>query len=119
MYTKKRDYQEVQFQLYITTKPQGLIKLSQWIRADSGNDYTKVLIKKGTWQSGELLYTKTMSGAKKYYAGVDLSKTKTKVVIGEVGSKIYFKVDPTSMHPVYGLHYNDSTINSNLTRENI
>lgn len=79
-------------------------KLSQWIRADSGNDYTKVLIKKGTWQSGELLYTKTMSGAKKYYAGVDLSKTKTKVVIGEVGSKIYFKVDPTSMHPVYGLH---------------
>ena len=84
-------------------------KLSQWIRADSGNDYTKVLIKKGTWQSGELLYTKTMSGAKKYYAGVDLSKTKTKVVIGEVGSKIYFKVDPTSMHPVYGLHYGDKT----------
>ncbi len=84
-------------------------KLSQWIRADSGNDYTTVLIKKGTWQSSELLYTTTLSGGKKYYAGVDLSKTKTKVVIGEVGSKIYFKVDPTSLQPIYGLHYGDKT----------
>lgn len=33
-------------------------KLSQWIRVDSGNDYSVVLIKKGTWQSDELLYNK-------------------------------------------------------------
>ena len=52
-------------------------KLSQWIRADSGNDYSVVLIKKGTWQSNELLYDITLSGSKKYYAGVNLSKTKT------------------------------------------
>lgn len=80
-------------------------KLSQWIRADTGNDYTIVLIKKGTWQSEELLYELTMSGSKKKYAGIDLSKTKTKVVIGEAGSKIYFKVDPTGLQPIYGLHY--------------
>lgn len=84
-------------------------KLSQWIRADSGNDYSVVLIKKGTWQSDELLYNMTLSGSKKYYAGVNLSKTKTKVVIGEVGSKIYFKVDPKSLQPIYGLYYNDKT----------
>lgn len=84
-------------------------KLSQWIRADSGNDYSVVLIKKGTWQSDELLYNMTLSGSKKYYAGVNLSKTKTKVVIGEVGSKIYFKVDPKSLQPIYGLFYGDSS----------
>lgn len=80
-------------------------KLSQWIRADTGNDYTTVLIKKGTWQSEELLYELTLSGSKKKYAGIDLSKTKTKIVIGEAGSKIYFKVDPTGLQPIYGLHY--------------
>ena len=84
-------------------------KLSQWIRADSGNDYSVVLIKKGTWQSDELLYNMTLSGSKKYYAGINLSKTKTKVVIGEVGSKIYFKVDPKSLQPIYGLYYGDSS----------
>ena len=80
-------------------------KLSQWIRADTGNDYTTVLIKKGTWQSDELLYELQLSGSKKKYAGINLSKTKTKVVIGEAGSKIYFQVDPTSALPIYGLYY--------------
>lgn len=82
-------------------------KLSQWIRADSGNDYSVVLIKKGTWQSDELLYTMSLSGSKKYFAGLNLSKSKTKVVIGEVGSKIYFKVDPTSSREINGLYYSD------------
>ena len=80
-------------------------KLSQWIRADTGNDYTTVLIKKGTWQSDELLYELQLSGSKKKYAGINLSKTKTKIVIGEAGSKIYFQVDPTSALPIYGLYY--------------
>lgn len=84
-------------------------KLSQWIRADSGNDYSVVLIKKGTWQCDELLYDLTLSGSKKYYAGVNLSKSKTKVVIGEVGSKIYFKVDPKSLQPIRGLYYGESS----------
>lgn len=49
--------------------------LSNWANNVSGNDYTSVLIKKGTWTSS---------------VGVNLTTTGTKVVVGEAGSHLVF-----------------------------
>ena len=52
-------------------------KLAKWANNDTSNgeDYTSVLIQKGTWKSS---------------VGVNLTTTKTKVVVGAAGSKLNF-----------------------------
>ena len=57
-------------------------KLSNWANNLSGNNYSKVLIKAGTWS-----YT----AASKQWA-INLTDTGTKVVIGEVGSILSFNL---------------------------
>lgn len=58
-------------------------KLNQWANNQEGNDYTSVLIKKGTWTSS---------------VGVNLSTCGTKVVVGEAGSKLNFKFVEYSLY---------------------
>lgn len=79
-------------------------KLAQWANNDSACDFTKVLIKKGTWKSNIKVYFRTYNG-RKLFCGINLSETKTKVVVGELGSKLYFSVDETSSTPIDGLGY--------------
>lgn len=50
-------------------------KLIDWANNKSGNDYSAVLIRKGTWTSA---------------VGVNLTAAGTKVVVGEAGSKLVF-----------------------------
>ena len=51
-------------------------KLAAWINNTSGNDYTSVLIKSGTWEAGNNT--------------LNLTTTGTKVVEGEYGSVLHF-----------------------------
>ena len=63
-------------------------KLTAWANNDKsgGQDYTSVLIRKGTWTSSK---------------GVNLDAAGTKVVVGEAGSKLVFNGVEK------GLYYND------------
>lgn len=78
--------------------------LAHWVNCDAGFDYTAVLIKKGTWSSSKIIGFGTYSGTT-YAAGVNLAKAKTKIVIGEPGSELYFSVDEKSSTAVWGLGY--------------
>lgn len=77
--------------------------LAHWVNNDAGFDYTAVLIKAGTWKSSKIISFRTYSGSGSS-VGVNLSKTKTKVVIGEPGSKLYFFTTTTQIN-VWGLAY--------------
>lgn len=61
--------------------------LKDWANNASGNDYSAVLIRKGTWTST---------------VGVNLTEAGTKVVVGEAGSKLVFNDNSRS---IYGLYY--------------
>ena len=73
-------------------------KLLDWANNEQGNDYSSVLIKKGTWSSS---------------VGVNLSNCGTKVVVGEVGSKLSF----TDVEK--GLHYDEVPTNSEYYMLNV
>lgn len=60
-------------------------KLADWANNVVGNDYTSVLIKKGTYELS---------------TGINLTNTGTKVIVGEVGSKLIFNS--------YGFSYNST-----------
>ena len=59
--------------------------LQAWANNISGNDYSRILIKAGTWTLAS-----TVSGGTSSYpmAVIDISDNRTKSVIGEAGSKI-------------------------------
>lgn len=59
--------------------------LAAWANATEGNDYTSVLIRKGEWT----LNTFTQFDSRTY-VGINLTRTKTKVIVGESGSKLIF-----------------------------
>ena len=56
--------------------------LSDWANNKAGNDYSCVLIKTGQWRTSKVL---------------NLTNTGTKVVVGEVGSKLIFDILDTSL----------------------
>ena len=78
--------------------------LAHWVNNDAGFDYTAVLIKAGTWSSSTSISYRTYDGSGSR-VGVNLSKTKTKIVIGETGSKLYFFVPENSSTTIWGLAY--------------
>lgn len=80
-------------------------KLAQWVNNDTSCDFSIVLIKKGTWSSSLIIQFNTYDGRKKNKCGVNLSRTKTKIIIGEEGSKLYFSVDENSVYDIPGLGY--------------
>ena len=80
-------------------------KLALWVNNDKSNDYSVVLIKKGTWSSSATVSFKTYNGRNAKKCGVNLSQTKTKIIIGEAGSKLYFSVADNSTFEVWGLAY--------------
>lgn len=77
---------------------------AHWVNNDAGFDYTAVLIKAGTWSSSKSIAYRTYNGTG-YRIGVNLAKTKTKIVIGEPGSKLYFSAAEKSGTDVWGLAY--------------
>ncbi len=84
--------------------------LEQWADNDKTCDFSKVLIKKGTWKCNKEIKFKNYRGGQNTCVGINLTQTKTKMVIGEEGSKLYFYVADTSTRDVYGLstEYGDS-----------
>jgi len=71
-------------------------KLQAWANNVSGNDYSRVLVKAGTWT----LATTKLGGTSSNPLGViDISNGRTKSVVGEAGSKIV--INSTYTNPGY------------------
>jgi hypothetical protein len=73
--------------------------LARWIRNDDGYDYSKVLIKKGTWSI-------TLSSTN----AIDLTATKTVIVVGEPGSLLSFSYSGN----IKALRYTTSPADSDI-----
>lgn len=81
---------------YVVNSDQALL---DWVNNVEGNDYTSVLIKKGTWTSS---------------VGVNLTNAGTKVVVGEVGSELVFNITNG-----YGLGYDELPTSSEYYMQGI
>lgn len=64
--------------------------LNNWANNVRGNDYTSVLIRKGTWKSD---------------SGINLQKAGTKRIVGENGNLLYFTNQSSDGLPSDGLYY--------------
>lgn len=89
--------------------------LAEWANNVEGNDYTSVLIRKGTWTSD---------------TGVNLTTTGTKVVVGEAGSKLVFNFDTYDFSKLiqinedynqymFGLYYENNVYDTMYSMRNV
>ena len=77
------------------------VTLAQWAINAPGNDYSRVLIRAGTWTYD----FGTLSGIP--YTAIDISNGRTKYVVGEVGSKIFITYLNSSIVGLKGSGSND------------
>lgn len=73
-------------------------KLADWANNVAGNDYTNILIKKGTYS-----FTFSSTSALQYKPKINLTDTGTKTITGEAGSQIDIIV--TGSYDVYAMGY--------------
>jgi len=85
--------------------------LMAWATAAPGNDYSRVLIKAGTWTYND---PRTSGGTWQHpLATIDLSDGRTRSIVGESGSKIVIQAMPTDELYLSGIK--SATVARNVT----